>query len=40
MGLPSALNLSGRLGAILIFIGFVRATTPMKGAEETPEVIS
>jgi hypothetical protein len=31
-GLPSALYLTELLGAVLIFIGFLRATTPMKSS--------
>jgi hypothetical protein len=31
MGVPGALYISELLGAILLFIGFLRATTPMKG---------
>jgi hypothetical protein len=37
MGLPGALYLSEFLGAVLMFIGFLRATTPMK-ATEPPKV--
>jgi hypothetical protein len=33
MGISGALYLSEFLGAVLMFIGFIRATTPMKGAE-------
>jgi hypothetical protein len=38
MGLPGALYISELLGAILLFVGFLRAITPMRGAEsaETP----
>jgi hypothetical protein len=31
-GLPNALYITELLGAILIFAGFLRATTPMKSA--------
>jgi hypothetical protein len=31
MGVPGALYISELLGAILLFVGFLRATTPMKG---------
>jgi len=37
MGISGALYLSEFLGAVLIFIGFLRATTPMKAAEP-PEI--
>jgi hypothetical protein len=38
MGVPAALYISELLGAILLFVGFLRAITPMRGAEsaETP----
>jgi hypothetical protein len=38
MGVPAALYVSELLGAILLFVGFLRAITPMRGAEsaETP----
>jgi hypothetical protein len=36
MGISGALYLSEFLGATVMFIGFIRATTPMKGAE-SPE---
>jgi hypothetical protein len=38
MGLPGALYISELLGAILLFVGFLRAITPMRDAEsaETP----
>jgi hypothetical protein len=45
MGLPGALYVSELLGAILLFIGFLRATTPMKKdqaaqvAQEEPESV-
>lgn len=38
MGLPGALYISELLGAILLFIGFLRAITPMQGAETPTEV--
>jgi hypothetical protein len=34
-GISGALYLSEMLGAILLFIGFIRATTPMKSKEQT-----
>jgi hypothetical protein len=34
MGLPNALYLGELLGAILIFVGYLRATTPMKAPPE------
>ena len=37
MGLPNALYLGELLGAILMFIGFVRATTPMRSASPAKE---
>jgi hypothetical protein len=33
MGIPGALYISELLGAILLFIGFLRAITPMKGEQ-------
>ena len=33
LGLPGALYISELFGAVLMFVGFIRATTPMKGAE-------
>jgi hypothetical protein len=40
-GLPSALYLGELLGAVLMFVGFIRATTPMRsalsGAVQTPD---
>jgi hypothetical protein len=36
-GIPGALYISELLGAILLFIGFIRATTPMKSAEKESE---
>jgi vacuolar-type H+-ATPase subunit I/STV1 len=38
MGLPGALYISELLGAILLFIGFLRATTPMKKDQTSPQV--
>jgi hypothetical protein len=37
MGLPNALYLGELLGAALMFIGFVRATTPMRSTQPVPE---
>ena len=37
MGLPNALYIGELLGVILIFLGYLRATTPMKGAPPDPE---
>jgi hypothetical protein len=37
MGVPSALYLGELLGAVLLFAGFVRATTPMRSAQATTE---
>jgi len=37
-GLPNALYLGELLGTILMFAGFVRATTPMKNEQPEPEV--
>lgn len=34
MGIPNALYLGELLGALLMFAGFIRATTPMKGQDE------
>ena len=34
MGIPGALYISELLGAVLMFIGFWRATTPIKGQPE------
>jgi 4-hydroxybenzoate polyprenyltransferase len=36
-GLPNALYLSELLGTILMFAGFVRATTPMRSEQPEPE---
>ena len=36
-GLPNALYLGELLGTILIFAGFVRATTPVRGEQAEPE---
>ncbi|MFN2219030.1 MAG: hypothetical protein ACK2UA_10525 [Anaerolineae bacterium] len=36
-GLPNALYLSELLGTILMFAGFIRATTPMRSAQKVPE---
>ena len=33
-GLASVLYLGELLGAVLMFIGFIRATTPMRGERE------
>ena len=33
LGIPGALYISELLGAVLMFIGFIRATTPAKGPE-------
>jgi len=38
-GIPGALYFGELLGAILIFAGFVRATTPMKNEQEQPEAM-
>jgi hypothetical protein len=38
-GIPGALYFGELFGAILIFAGFVRATTPMKNEQEQPEAI-
>jgi hypothetical protein len=38
MGLPSALYIGELLGAILLFIGFLRATTPMKSDQAARQV--
>ncbi len=38
MGLPSALYIGELLGAVLMFIGFVRATTPMAEAQPARQV--
>jgi hypothetical protein len=35
MGLPGALYVGELLGAVLMFIGFLRATTPMRNAQPT-----
>jgi hypothetical protein len=40
MGVPSALYISELLGAILLFAGFMRAITPMKGDLSTVEAES
>jgi hypothetical protein len=37
MGIPGALYISELLGAILLFMGFLRAITPMKGDQAAPE---
>ncbi len=37
VGIPGALYISELLGAILLFIGFLRSTTPMKSAEKVSE---
>jgi hypothetical protein len=37
MGIPAALYISELLGAILMFIGFIRATTPMESTEASEE---
>ncbi|MCL7454174.1 MAG: hypothetical protein M8467_14115 [Anaerolineae bacterium] len=37
MGLPNALYLGELFGAVLMFIGFIRATTPMRSAQPAPE---
>ena len=37
-GIGGALYLSELLGAVLMFLGFIRATTPMKSAEAAPVV--
>jgi len=37
MGVPSALYLGELLGAVLLFAGFIRATTPMRSTQETAE---
>jgi hypothetical protein len=37
MGLPNALYLGELFGAVLMFAGFIRATTPMRSAEPAPE---
>ena len=39
-GLSGALYPSELLGAILLFIGFLRAITPMENVEPTPEVVN
>jgi hypothetical protein len=36
-GLPNALYLGELLGTILLFAGFIRATTPMKSEQANPE---
>jgi hypothetical protein len=38
MGLPGALYIGELLGAVLMFIGFIRATTPMAATQPAPEV--
>jgi hypothetical protein len=38
MGLAGALYLGELLGAVLMFAGFVRATTPMASAQKAHEV--
>jgi len=43
MGVPSALYLGELLGAVLLFAGFIRATTPMRSAQiatEAPATVS
>jgi 4-hydroxybenzoate polyprenyltransferase len=37
LGVPNALYLGELLGAVLMFIGFIRATTPMRSAQPQPE---
>ena len=37
MGLPNALYIGELLGAILLFAGFIRATTPMRSEQPAPE---
>ena len=37
MGLPNALYLGELFGAVLMFAGFIRATTPMRSTEPAPE---
>ncbi len=37
LGVPNALYLGELLGAILIFVGFLHATTPMKAEHTSPE---
>lgn len=37
-GIPSALYIGELLGAVLMFIGFIRATTPMKA--DQPEAVN
>jgi hypothetical protein len=37
LGVPNALYLGELLGAVLLFAGFIRATTPMKNAQPAPE---
>jgi hypothetical protein len=39
-GIPGALYITELLGAIILFVGFLRATTPMKAAETSPMVSS
>ncbi len=39
MGLSGALYISELLGAILLFIGFMRAITPMGNGEITPDIV-
>jgi 4-hydroxybenzoate polyprenyltransferase len=36
-GLPHALYLGELLGAVLMFAGFIRATTPMRSEQAEPE---
>ncbi len=38
MGIPGALYLGELLGALLLFAGFIRATTPMRSAQVASEV--
>lgn len=38
LGVPNALYLGELLGAVLLFAGFIRATTPMKSEQTQPEV--
>lgn len=37
MGVPSALYLGELLGAVLLFAGFIRATTPMRSSQQATE---
>jgi len=40
LGVPSALYVSELLGAVLMFIGFIRATTPMAGPAQPAEQVT